>query len=240
MKLTPLASGLAALLLASSAAAQTTHVVSVSGLDFSPANLTITVGDTIDWVWGVGIHTVTSGSGGVPDGIFTNGGPVGGPLTYSLTFDQAFLDANPVAGNLYRYFCEVHDFFGMRGTVTVATAAACTVRNGGGNPAGFACVTTPVLGASWMSTVDIATPGHLASIVAVSTTGPISFPLSPPFQGNLLVLPPIVAIDVAVGAHSIPIPNDLGLLGLTVYTQGASFNPGVIALNNAIDLEPGV
>lgn len=110
---------LAVLALGAGAGAQTTHTVDVNSLTFSPAGLAITTGDTVEWVWVTGFHNVVSGSGGVADGIFSSGAVVGPPNTFSVTFDQAFLSANPVPGNVYDYFCSVHFGFGMVGSVTV-------------------------------------------------------------------------------------------------------------------------
>ena len=105
--------------LASAPAAQTTFVVSVSGFSFSPSSLTIDMGDTVDFVWGLSFsHNVVSGAG-TPDGNFSSGAPVFGPNTYSLTFDANFLAANTMANNVYPYYCDVHLPFGMTGTITV-------------------------------------------------------------------------------------------------------------------------
>ncbi len=234
------AAAAAALSLASQA--QTTHVVMVSGTDFTPSFLKIDVGDTVDWVWGVGSHNVVSGSSGSSNGIFTSGAPTLPANTFSMTFDQPFLDANPMPGNLYDYFCEVHFFFGMTGQLQIAGTATSTVRNGNGvNPLGFVETSPPILGGTWTTTVDIATPGHLASIVAISTGGPApGIALGGLFSGELLILPPLLPPDTGIGSHSIPIPNDCSLIGVTLNTQGATFTPGTIAFNNAIDIQPGV
>ena len=112
------------LVLPSSANAQTTHTVNLDGILFIPADITIEVGDTVHWVWVSEVHNVESGVivdfVGVPDGNFISGSPVGTVgTTYELAFDQAFLDANPMPGNAYPYYCIVHVFFTMAGTVTV-------------------------------------------------------------------------------------------------------------------------
>lgn len=110
----------AALSLATSTHAQTTHTVDLDSFTFVPSSLTVQVGDTVDWVWVVGLHNVISGVGGVPDGNFSSGSFVPPPATYSVTFDQAFLDAHPVAGNNYDYYCDVHVGIGMTGIIQVA------------------------------------------------------------------------------------------------------------------------
>ncbi len=119
--------------------------------------------------------------------------------------------------------------------------SSSTSRNGlGGNPAGFVELTPPVLGASWDTTVDIVTPGALGSIVSISTGGPTSgIMLSGTIAGELLCLPPVVALDVSTGSHSIPIPADCTLIGRTLCAQGSTFVIGQVTLNNAIDITLG-
>jgi plastocyanin len=124
-------------LLAAPSAAQTTHTVSVSGITFGPANLTIQMGDTVDWVWGSGSHNVESGVGGAADGNFASGAPVSGAgTTFSHTFDAAFLNDNAMPNGVYDYYCIVHLGLGMTGTVTVqaplvADSTALSIAAGG-------------------------------------------------------------------------------------------------------------
>ena len=40
-------------------------------------------------------------------------------MQFEVTFDQAFLDAKPITNDVYPYYCSVHFFFGMTGTITV-------------------------------------------------------------------------------------------------------------------------
>ena len=97
-----------------------THTVELDGGGFLPADVTVNVGDTVHWVWIGGLHNVESGVGGVFDGNFRSGDPTGAAgTTFDLTFDQAFLDANPMPGNAYPYYCSVHVAIGMVGFVTV-------------------------------------------------------------------------------------------------------------------------
>lgn len=101
--------------------AQTTHQVNLSGFSFTPQHRTIVVGDTVRWVWMDGVHDVESGTTGadIGDGNFSSGSPVLSPNTFEFVFDQAFLDANPIAGDVYPYYCSVHFLLGMTGTITV-------------------------------------------------------------------------------------------------------------------------
>ena len=115
------------------AAAQTTHTVQLQpgfAAVFSPSSLTINEGDTVNWVWVSGLHDVTSF-----DGAFASGPPVFPPMSFSVTFDNAFVTANGVNGNVYDYFCSVHLSLGMVGSVEVLTGRpTLTVNNlvGGG------------------------------------------------------------------------------------------------------------
>ena len=100
-----------------------THDVDVGlGFVFSPANLAIQLGDTVRWTWqpdGL-FHNVESGVGGIHDGNFRSGNAVAvAGTTFSVTFDQAFLGANPMPGNAYPYYCIVHVAINMVGTITV-------------------------------------------------------------------------------------------------------------------------
>ena len=123
--LPPLLAPLVLALAAGAAGAQTTHVVTLSGTTFSPRDLTIKIGDTVQWDWVSGLHNVESGVGGVHDGNFRSGNATSSTATtFDVTFDAAFLGAHPMAGNVYPYYCVVHEAFGMVGTVTV-TASTC-------------------------------------------------------------------------------------------------------------------
>jgi plastocyanin len=99
----------ATVLLSGLASAQTTHQVIQSGLDFIPSSITIAPGDTIEWVWGGGIHTATSGSSCTPDGLFDL--PLDGTApTVSYTFNTA---------GTYDYYCIPHCVLGMTGVINV-------------------------------------------------------------------------------------------------------------------------
>jgi plastocyanin len=106
-------------LLGSPASAQTTHTVLLESISFAPDSLTIAEGDTVNWVWNLGFHNVESGSAGIHDGIFRSGDPVSPPNSFAVTFDAAFLSMNPQPGNVYNYYCMVHQAFGQEGTITV-------------------------------------------------------------------------------------------------------------------------
>ncbi|MCG8460757.1 MAG: plastocyanin/azurin family copper-binding protein, partial [Holophagales bacterium] len=82
---------------------------------FSPADLTIQVGDTVTWVNGGGFHNVAATDGSFRcaegcDGQGGNGNPSAAAWSFSLTFDTA---------GTIDYVCEVHAAIGMTGSVTV-------------------------------------------------------------------------------------------------------------------------
>ena len=116
-------------------------------------------------------------------------------------------------------------------------------RNGGGtNPATFQPVTAPEVGNTWQTTIDIVTPGAIASILQIAEGGASQgIFLSGLVNGELLILPPFGSglLNVAAGSHAIPIPEDFTLVNQTFSTQGATFVPGHIQLTNALDITFG-
>lgn len=122
----------ASLCVTAAAPAATTHDVDVGpSFSFTPADIVIEVGDTVHWTWISGLHSVESGVGGVHDGIFRSGDPTStAGTTFDVTFDQAFVDAHPVAGDVYNYYCAVHFSFGMVGSVEVITCPADLTADG--------------------------------------------------------------------------------------------------------------
>ena len=109
---------------ANTAFGQATHNVTLSGFEFTPPDIIVEVGDTVSWEWVNGTHNVVSGTvdagAGTSDGNFTSGLPIGVlGTTYDLVVDQAFLDANPMPGDVYPYYCDPHAGFGMVGSITV-------------------------------------------------------------------------------------------------------------------------
>lgn len=110
---------------ASTALGQTTHNVTLSGFVFTPADITVDLGDTVHWEWVSGTHNVVSGTvdggTGTSDGNFESGLPIGViGTTFDLVVDQAFLDASPMPGDVYPYYCDPHAGLGMVGSITIA------------------------------------------------------------------------------------------------------------------------
>jgi plastocyanin len=97
---------------------RTVMVGSGGDFSFSPANLTINVGDTVRWTWGSSGHNVVSGTGGNANGKFcspSDSGCTTAPLlsagtTYEHTFTQT---------GTFPYFCAAHFSLGMTGTIKV-------------------------------------------------------------------------------------------------------------------------
>lgn len=76
---------------------------------FSPGNVSVAVGDTIEFKWEGGFHDVAFSDG------TKSGAPTGDTgLLYSRTFDKA---------GTFSYVCTVHEASGMKGTITVAAAS---------------------------------------------------------------------------------------------------------------------
>ena len=86
------------------------HVGPQGSLSFSPQNVTINVGDTVEWIWDSDTHSATSGTPGNPDGLFDSG-----VLNTGATFSYTFLTAGT-----FPFFCTPHGLCcGMVGSVTV-------------------------------------------------------------------------------------------------------------------------
>jgi glucose/arabinose dehydrogenase/plastocyanin len=99
---------------------------------FSPAAVTINVGDTVTWRQLDFLeHTSTSGSGGTPNGIWDS------PF---LNRGESFTHTFTTAGT-FPYFCRPHTF--MTGTVTVQGAAASPPTVSITSPANNATFTAP-------------------------------------------------------------------------------------------------
>jgi plastocyanin len=87
-------------------------------LVFTPADLTINVGDTVRWVWRSSGHSVVSGTAGNADNQFCSPSETGcanPPLsTNGFVYEHTFTQAAT-----FPYYCSVHFSLGMTGIVTV-------------------------------------------------------------------------------------------------------------------------
>lgn len=229
----------------SAVAAQSTHVVNLLGSSFSETDLAIAPGDTVRWDWISGLHNVESGVGGVHDGIFRSGDPTTAPSTFSVTFDAAFLAANPVPGKVYDYFCVVHGDFGMTGQVTVEVPAALAPRNAGSNPVSVSTAGAPETGTNLFVFVDLTTTGHSSALL---------FGFSSPFSLTLGGGQTLLCLDLTgsgellaqtfqpgpTALFSLAIPNLPSLCGFEFSMQAIQFGAVVpFALSNAVDVTVG-
>jgi plastocyanin len=84
--------------------------VGAGGLKFTPQNVTIQTGDTVQWTWAATGHSTTSGVPGAPDGIWDSGIQNAG-FVFNFTFNTP---------GTFNYFCMPHGACcGMIGSVTV-------------------------------------------------------------------------------------------------------------------------
>ena len=95
----------------------TTHVVSVSSNQFTPANLNVVVGDVIRWQWSSGFHNSASLS--VPQG-------ANDWLSPYLSGTGDFYEYTVAIAGFYEYYCEVHGV-GMSGSFTASGAMPVTL-----------------------------------------------------------------------------------------------------------------
>lgn len=100
------------------ARAATTTVNVGPAIAFSPSSITITQGDTVNWVW-FGFHSTTSGicsPGCVADGKWDSGQHFPS-FNYSVTFNTP---------GTFTYYCSVHGS-SMQGTIAVQAAQSTPV-----------------------------------------------------------------------------------------------------------------
>ena len=98
--------------LAATTAVAATHTVDQVGVTFDPDDITITVGDTVEWVWSSSSHTVTNGTGPADPNVGTL---FDDPLDVGNTpFSYTFNSVGDVP-----YFCRPHFSLNMTGIVRV-------------------------------------------------------------------------------------------------------------------------
>jgi plastocyanin len=85
--------------------------IKVGSYYYNPKTVTIKVGETVEWVWVSGTHSVTSGSSCTADGKFDSANHAT-PYTYTRTFTET---------GTFPYFCKYmsHCANGQVGTITV-------------------------------------------------------------------------------------------------------------------------
>ncbi len=203
-----LAAGLLALTaLAAPVQAQATHNVDLAGFSYTPADLTIAEDDTVVWTWVAGFHNVVS-----EDGLFTSGSPVFPPMSFSITFDAAFMNSAPANSNVYNYHCDVHLALGMIGSITVTTT----------NP--VLTVTNLVAGATASMQVTNATPsGPVGYAYSLAGPGPASLPVGPCGVMTIAIAAPVTLLPQknadAAGTALLTTSIPAGISGLKVWIQ---------------------
>ncbi|HKL33786.1 MAG TPA: plastocyanin/azurin family copper-binding protein, partial [Tangfeifania sp.] len=90
--------------------AQEKHIVEVSNNVFTPDELQIAAGDTVEWRNIEGIHNVNGSQGTFPENPESFGNSTGSGWTYSHVFN--------IAGS-YDYRCDPHYTLGMTGKIEV-------------------------------------------------------------------------------------------------------------------------
>lgn len=93
-----------------STAAATIHV---GNFYYKPKTVTVKVGDTVEWIWDGGTHTVTSGTTCTKDGKFDSGTHSTAKYKFTHTYTEA---------GTFGFFCDFMDHCtsrGQEGTVTV-------------------------------------------------------------------------------------------------------------------------
>jgi plastocyanin len=98
--------------------AQTSHVVDVTNNEFTPDQLTISVGDTVIWTNTQGSHNVNGTQTAYPSNPVSFGNEVGVGWTFSHVFT--------IPGT-YDYQCDPHVAFGMSGRIVVEGSQAGTL-----------------------------------------------------------------------------------------------------------------
>ncbi len=95
--------------------AQTKYIVEASNTKFTPKDITIEVGDTVEWHNVEGSHNVDGKQSTYPLNPESFGNSVGVGWTYVHVFN--------IAGK-YDYRCDPHYIYGMVGTITVSEVTA--------------------------------------------------------------------------------------------------------------------
>jgi plastocyanin len=140
-----LAGGVVIAALAGGTALAADQAVAISGFSFSPASVTVNVGDTVTWTNSdAQAHTATADDASWDTGTIGGSGGTG-----AVTFATA---------GTFPYHCDIHPQ--MTGTVTVQAAAPTTA------PGAGAGATTPPTDIA-ASEADPASPGGWLAVVAV-------------------------------------------------------------------------
>lgn len=88
------------------------HFITAQNFSFTPADITIYVGESVEWDATSGVHNVNGSQATYPSNpeSFYSGDPAAAPWSYIYTFNTP---------GVYHYRCDLHYTSGMVGTVTV-------------------------------------------------------------------------------------------------------------------------
>jgi len=95
------------------------HTVRVVDHSFIPANLTVSEGDSVTWLWESDNHDVVAGNFFNPLANVFDSGLLNGGNSFTLDFDRNFLNQHKLPNYKYPYFCTPHYAHGMIGEITV-------------------------------------------------------------------------------------------------------------------------
>jgi plastocyanin len=212
-----------ALALASVPALAANHVVhALSTRLFSPATLTINIGDTVTFVNDGGFHNVASDAGAVTsfhcaDACGTS--PVGDASSNAWSSTVTF----PTVGSV-PFHCDIHAGIGMVGTITVVeptpfasvdpVSLSASAEAGASTTTSFAIANSGDASLSWNA--DTAT----SDCAAPSTIPWLS--LSPP-NGSIAVGAPASNVDVTLNATGLPI--GMYSANVCVHSNDAAHDP---------------
>ena len=137
------------------AATKTVQVGPNGALVFSPAAVTVDVGDTVEWQWMTGFHSTTRQQGAET----WDSGAVPSPHTFSHTFTHP---------GMYPYVCTVHVYYGMTGTVTVRPTTVTTTTTPATRPS-TTSTTTPAAVSGACTSITTCEAALTAALPAAST-----------------------------------------------------------------------
>jgi plastocyanin len=205
-------------LVASVCAHAADHTVSVggNGLIFTPAELTIAVGDTVTFVNAGGFHNAVSDTGAVTAFRCANGcdatGGDGDASGSSWTASVAF----PTAGTA-PYHCEIHEGSGMVGTITIAAPAAPAIVV---DPTAIEAAAAP--GATTASAFTIGNTGTAdltwtanTSATTCDATGVVPWLSVAPASGTVATGAQAATVDVTLDASAL----DAGVYNASICVQ---------------------
>ena len=152
--------------------------VTIQGLTFNPATVTISVGDTVTWINQDSVtHTSTSDTAVWDSGLLSQ------EMSFSFTFTTA---------GTFAYHCTVHTF--MHGSITVS--------GGGVGTPPIVHITSPANGATFTAATNV-----VVTATASSTSGSISnveFLDGTTSIGTVTTAPyTVTIINIAEGAHQL-------------------------------------